>query len=106
MAVPLEPQEYDLLVTFPSGVRRLQVKSTTYRGVDGRWQVGIGRHPCAYERNASKVAYDPDLIDIFAVVNGDGDIYLIPIGSVAGKVSLVLDAYQPCRVGSAASLLE
>lgn len=105
VSVPLEPQEYDLLVTFPAGVQRLQVKTTTYRGADGKWQVGIGRHPYAYEKNAGKIAHDPETIDAFAIVRGDGLLYLIPVAAVAGRTGLVLDAYERYVVGSAASLL-
>lgn len=105
VAIPLEPQEYDLLVTFRTGVQRLQVKSTTYRGADGKWQVGIGRHPYSFETQACKVPYDPDSIDGFVIVNGDGLIYLIPTAAVAGQVALTLDAYQRYAVGSASSLL-
>lgn len=105
VAVPLEPQEYDLLVTFPTGVQRVQVKTTTYRGTDGKWQVGIGRHPYSFEKDAGKVAYDPDSIDAFVIVRGDGLLYLIPMAAVAGKVGLILDAYDQYVVGSAESLV-
>lgn len=93
------------MVTFPAGVQRLQVKSTTYRGADGKWQVGIGRHPYSSERGEGKVPYDPDSIDAFVIVNGEGLIYLIPVAAVVGRVGLVLDAYQNYIVGSATSLL-
>lgn len=105
VAVPLEPQEYDLLVTLPSGIQRLQVKSTTYRGANGKWQVGIGRHPYSFETGTGKVPYDPDSIDGFVIVNGDGLIYLVPIAAVAGQVGLILDSYERYLVGSAVSLL-
>jgi hypothetical protein len=105
VSVPLEPQDYDLLVALPTGVQRIQVKTTTYRGSDGKWQVGIGRHPYAYEKEVGKIAYDPESIEAFAIVRGDGLLYLIPIAAVAGRSGLVLDAYERYLVGSAASLL-
>jgi hypothetical protein len=45
-AIPAEPEEYDLLVTLPDGVKRVQVKSTTFRASSGRWQVKVGRRAC------------------------------------------------------------
>src|ERR1700730_6089494 len=38
-AIPVEPTVYDLLVTMPDGVKRVQVKTTICRGKDG-WTVG------------------------------------------------------------------
>jgi hypothetical protein len=48
-ALPTEPQVYDLLVELPEGIRRIQVKSTTCRVRNGRWQVQVGRRPYAPE---------------------------------------------------------
>jgi PD-(D/E)XK endonuclease len=103
VAVPAEPREYDLLATFPSGIRRVQVKSTTSRPI-GKWVVGVGRRPYSADKNASKIPYDPDSVDYFLVINGAGAIYLIPSQVLAGRTSIYLDAYAEYRVGDASSL--
>lgn len=105
VAVPTEPQLYDLLITASDGVKRVQVKSTTSTVRDGKWQVGIGHRPYVLDKSASKEPYDPDDIDLFAIINGVGDLYLIPIEAVAGRTGIYLSAYDHYKVGDVSSLL-
>jgi hypothetical protein len=105
VALPMEPEVYDLLVTTPHGVQRVQVKSSERPGRSGRWEVGIGRRPYVLDKTAAKMPYDPDDIDLFFVVLGDGSLYLIPSSVLAGRVRVYVDTYTAYRVGDAASLL-
>lgn len=105
VAVPAEPEVYDLLVTTPSGIRRVQVKSSTCRTSSGSWQVGIGHRPYALDKLAGKVPYDPDALDYFFIVDGDGRLFLIPVAAVAGRLNLWIDSYVSYCVGDASSLL-
>jgi hypothetical protein len=104
VAVPVEAQEYDLLASFPDGIRRVQVKSTTTRQ-HGKWAVGVARRPYSTGTNAKRVPYDPDSVDYFFVINGDGAIYLIPSQVLAGRTTVYVDTYSQYRVGDASSLL-
>ena len=103
-AIPLEPTVYDLLVTMPEGIRRVQVKTTTYCGKDG-WQVGVGRRPYSIGNREGMVPYDPDLIDVFFIVDGDLTLYIIPSRVIAGRVNILLRTYKKYIVGSAAGLM-
>jgi hypothetical protein len=105
VALPIEPQEYDLLVTTSKGVQRVQVKSCASRNGRGYWDVGIGRRPYVLDKTASKMPYDPESIDLFFIVLGDGSIYVIPSDVLAGRTSISADSYTPYRVGDASSLL-
>lgn len=105
VALPIEPQEYDLLVTMPKGVQRIQVKSSTNRSPTGRWSVGVGRRPYSLDKTAGKAPYDPDSIDQFFIIDGDGLLYLIPSRVLAGRMSVYVDSYALYRVGDASSLL-
>ncbi|MET7280886.1 group I intron-associated PD-(D/E)XK endonuclease [Kribbella sp. NPDC005582] len=105
VALPIEPQEYDLLVTTSKGVQRVQVKTCAARNSKGYWGVGIGRRPYMLDKSASKMPYDPDTIDLFFILLGDGSIYLIPSSVVAGRKSISAESYAPYRVGDASSLL-
>lgn len=105
VALPIEPQEYDLLVTTSKGIQRVQVKSCASRNGRGYWDVGIGRRPYVLDKSAGKMPYDPDSIDLFFIVLGDGGIYLIPSSVLAGRVSISAESYTPYRVGDASSLL-
>lgn len=105
VALPIEPQEYDLLVTTSKGIQRVQVKSCASRNGRGYWDVGIGRRPYVLDKSASKMPYDPDSIDLFFIVLGDGGIYVIPSAVLAGRVSISAESYTAYRVGDASSLL-
>lgn len=105
VALPIEPQEYDLLVTTAKGIQRVQVKSCASRNGRGYWEVGIGRRPYVLEKSASKMPYDPESIDLFFIVLGDGGIYVIPSSVLAGRVRISAESYAPYRVGDASSLL-
>lgn len=102
VAIPSEPQEYDLLVTAADGIYRVQVKSTTSRAPNGSWQVGIAQRPDKFGR---RIPYNPSNVDCFVVINADGDLYLIPIQAVAGYTSIYLSAYGEYKVGDISSLL-
>jgi hypothetical protein len=103
-AVPIEPTIYDLLVSTPEGIKRVQVKTTTYKGKVG-WQVGVGRRPYSIGNREPLRPYDPELIDWFFIVDGDLNIYLIPSQVIGGRVGILLRTYTKYIVGSAAGLM-
>jgi hypothetical protein len=100
-AIPVEPAVYDLLVSMPDGIKRIQVKTTTYNSKSG-WLIQVGRRPYSIGNNARLVPYDPELIDLFFIVDGDLSLYLIPSKVIAGRVGILLRSYtkyivQCCR---------
>jgi hypothetical protein len=105
VAFPTDPCPYDLLLTTPAGFQRAQVKSTTFQIQDGKWQVGIGHRPYALDKSASKDPYDPDEVDLFVIVTGDGGLYVIPIEAVAGYTAIYLSSYEEYRVGDVSSMM-
>jgi hypothetical protein len=102
VALPVEPQEYDLLVTTAKGIQRVQVKTCASRNGKGRWMVGVGRRPYTLDKSAGKMPYDPRP---FFIVLGDGSIYVIPSSVLAGRVGIDPENYASYRVGDASSLL-
>jgi PD-(D/E)XK endonuclease len=104
VAFPAEADNYDLLVDTPDGLKRIQVKTTTFKSKDG-WQVQIGRRPYAKGNNALLVPYDPEIIELFFIVDGDLAIYLIPSRVIAGRVQILLRTYSNFIVGNAAGLM-
>jgi len=103
-AIPVEPTIYDLLVSMPDGIKRTQVKTTTYSSKSG-WQVAVGRRPYSPGNRERLVPYDPELIDWFFIVDGDLTMYLIPSQVIAGRVQILLRTYTRYIVGSAAGLM-
>ena len=103
-AIPIEPAVYDLLVSASDGIKRVQVKTTTYNGKVG-WQVSVGRRPYSIGNRERLVPYDPELIDWFFIVDGDLNMYLIPSHIIAGRVGILLRTYREYIVGNAAGLM-
>jgi PD-(D/E)XK endonuclease len=103
-AIPVEPALYDLLVSLPEGIKRIQVKTTTHNSKSG-WIVQVGRRPYSIKNNSRLVPYDPEFIDLFFIVDGDLALYLIPSKVIAGRVGLVLRTYTKYIVGNAAGLM-
>ncbi len=104
VSLPIEPTEFDLLARTPDGISRVQVKTTTFYGKDG-WMVSVGHHPDTHSKKGHLLAYDPDEIDLFFIVDGDMTMYLIPSRAIAGRVRILLRTYQKYVVGSAQGLL-
>jgi PD-(D/E)XK endonuclease len=100
---PVEPAAYDLVVSMPEGLGRIQVKTTTHNTKNG-WLAGVGRRPYSIRKDAPLVAYDPDIIDFFCVIDGDLAIYLIPSRVIAGRTKILLRTYTKYIVGNAGGL--
>jgi PD-(D/E)XK endonuclease len=105
VSFPAEPTVYDLLVDTPQGIMRVQVKTTTFASKDG-WSVGVGHHPDTYSKKGQRLAYDPDEIDLFFIVDGDMTMYLIPSKAIAGRIGILLRTYRKYMVGNARGLLD
>jgi hypothetical protein len=104
VSFPAEPTVYDLLVDAPDGISRVQVKTTTFCTKYG-WAVGVGHHPDTHaKKRGHRVAYDPDVIDLFFIIDGDLTMYLIPSRAIAGRLQVVLRTYKKYIVGNAAGL--
>jgi len=104
-SIPVEPTVYDLLASLPDGVKRVQVKTTTYNGKDG-WVVQVGRRPYSVGNRGLLVPYDPDALDFFFILDGDLTMYLIPSLVLAGRVMVLLRNYRKYIVGDIGSLLK
>jgi hypothetical protein len=107
VSFPVEPTVHDLLVDGPGGTSRVQVKTTTATTKNG-WVATVGHHPDTHARKGlghRLVAYDPESIDLFFIIDGDLTMYLIPSRTVAGRVRVLLRAYKRYVVGNAAGLL-
>jgi PD-(D/E)XK endonuclease len=103
-SLPMEPTLYDLLVSMPDGIKRIQVKTTTFYK-DG-WMVQVGRRPYSVGNRERLVPYDPDLVDFFFILDGELTMYVIPSRVIAGRVRILLSNYSEFVVGSAAFLMQ
>jgi hypothetical protein len=104
VSIPLEPAVYDLLVSAQDGIKRVQVKTTTYN--KGGWAVSVGRRPYTTDNRGPLVPYDPDLLDLFFILDGELTMYVIPSRVIAGRVAIILSNYSRYVVGSAAFLIK
>jgi PD-(D/E)XK endonuclease len=103
-SIPIEPALYDLLVAMPDGIKRVQVKTTTFN--KNGWLVRVGRRSYSVGNRGPLVPYDPDLIDLFFILDGDLTMYVIPSRVIAGRVAILLHNYSEYVVGSAAFLIK
>jgi len=103
-SIPIEPALYDLLVAMPDVIKRVQVKTTTFN--KHGWLVRVGRRSYSVGNRGPLVPYDPDLIDLFFILDGDLTMYVIPSRLIAGRVAILLNNYSECVVGSAAFLMK
>jgi hypothetical protein len=97
VSLPVDPARYDLIAESDSGLKRIQIKTTTHRSPEGNWVCRLTT--LSYDKNAKigsagkrkRRTYTADEIDIFFIETGDGDIYIIPIDLAEGATSLTLD---------------
>jgi len=104
VAFPVEPDTYDLLVDMEDGPKRVQVKTTTFKSKDG-WLAQIGRRPYSMGNKALLMPYDPGIIELFFIVDGDLAMYVIPSRVIAGRVQILLRTYSKYIVANAAGLM-
>jgi hypothetical protein len=99
-ALAPEGAAYDVLVDFGSeGVKRVQVKTGTGR-LSGSWVCRLSRSE--YDKNGHGghrlAVYSSEDIDYFACVDGDFQLYVIPVEAVEGLGSICLRKYERYRV--------
>jgi hypothetical protein len=73
-SIPVEPASYDLLASTPDGIKRIQVKTTIYKGKTG-WMVQVGRRPYSVGNRGRLIPYDPDALDFFFILDGDLNMF-------------------------------
>jgi hypothetical protein len=96
-ALAPEGAAYDVLADLGSkGIKRIQVKTGIGRCA-GSWRCQLSR--TEYDRNAHgghrQAVYSSEEIDYFACIDGDLQLYLIPIEAVEGLASINLRKYRP-----------
>ena len=98
---PLEPAPYDLLVSQAKETpSRVQVKTSTRRDMAAPGVCSLTRHAYVPEKRWHvRQVYDLLEIDVFAVVDGDLAIYLIPAAIVGGRSAIHLRRYSRNRLG-------
>jgi hypothetical protein len=102
LAAALAPEgaAYDVVADFGSdGLKRIQVKTCTGKDA-GSWRCQLSRSE--YDRTGHgghrRGVYSSEEIDYFACIDGDLQLYLIPIELVEGQATIQLRKYSPYRV--------
>lgn len=95
-----EGAAYDVLVDFGvRGVKRVQVKTGTGKDA-GSWRCQLSRS--VYDKNGHgghrQAVYSAEEIDYFACIDGDLQLYVIPIDVVEGLLSIQLRKYAAYMV--------
>jgi hypothetical protein len=99
VSIPVDPTSYDLVTESDAGFQRVQVKTTNMKAKrTSAYMVQVSR--TMYDGTArlnssgkrTTVSYTKDEIDIFFIVTGNQDCYLVPLKVVGTRLSLTLDA--------------
>ena len=99
-ALAPEGAVYDVLADLGAeGVKRIQVKTGTGKDA-GSWRCPLTRseYDPAGHGGHRRALYSSEEVDYFACIDGDLQLYLIPIEIVEGQASVQLRKYAPYRV--------
>jgi hypothetical protein len=106
VSLPVEPGPYDLVVESDAGLQRIQVKTAGTVAPTGNYVAKMTRTVYDVDAPRSRAGcyraapYAPGTTDFFFLVAGDGAMYLIPFGAVAGATNVTLSKdYRKFRVG-------
>jgi hypothetical protein len=88
VSVPAEPVPYDLIVEADGRLYRIQVKTAI--GKDSKSGAPVCRVCRIPRRDGRRIAYDPDDVDFFFIIDGEGNKYIIPLAELGGAVSVSL----------------
>jgi hypothetical protein len=104
-SIPVEPSRYDLVVESDEGLKKVQVKTSAFKGTGGRWQVHV--HRTAYDASVEargaagkrrSLSYLSTDVDYFFVITPDS-MYLIPIAAVGEAHNITLGRkYDPFKI--------
>jgi hypothetical protein len=100
VSLACEGAAYDLLLDQPGGgLLRVQVKTTTRRA-NNTWVCKLTRSEYRHGSvgGHGHAKYSAEDIDMFACVDGAGQIYLIPIEAVEGQRAIHVRRYQVYRL--------
>lgn len=100
-SLPIEPVPFDLIANTPTGLCRVQVKSTTFKDACGGYLARIGKRRPNGSKGERLLPYRTDEIDHFFIVDAEFNLYFIPVGEIGGKTSIILRAWDQYRCGNA-----
>lgn len=90
VSVPLSPTTYDLIADWGEGLKKIQVKSGNCQRKGSPYSVKIVK--TRYRKTAEgqpwkyvHSPYEPEDLDLFFILLGDGTRYLIPFDAVSGQ---------------------
>jgi hypothetical protein len=85
----IDNQPYDLVVDDGTGLKKVQVKTTTYRAPSGSFSVSLSTNG-GNQSFHSKRDFDPTACDLLYVLADDHSRYLIPTEVITARTSLNL----------------
>lgn len=95
VSLPLtDSQDYDLIVD-DGAIKRVQVKTTSYKGKYGSHTVSLSTK--GGRKGSAIKTFNPTSYEILFVVTHKGDKYVIPTSSIQGKTGINVGAYESFR---------
>jgi hypothetical protein len=91
VSVPLtDSQDYDLVADISGKLKRVQVKTTTFRSPNGVFTINLSVKGGNRTSVGTVKKFDPSKIDSVFVATESGDLYYIPSRKIAAKHSISL----------------
>jgi hypothetical protein len=89
VSLPIQATSYDFVVESDEGLKRIQFKSAESKNdKSASWRVNVCR---GQGWSRKRRTYTKDEVDLFFILTGDNDVYLIPIDAIEGKERICLD---------------
>ena len=98
VSIPLnDTQDYDLIVDKNNIIKRVQVKGTSCKNSNGKFQVAL--KSCGGTQGKTyKTVKDTEVDEVFIFL-GSGDVYIIPIEKIENKSTLTIcEKYSQYKV--------
>ena len=91
VCVPLtESQRYDLVIEEGGVLRKVEVKTTTYKSKYGIYNANLSTKGGNRTAAGSVKKFDPRDVDYVFILTGDGSMYLIPSARIESKTIINL----------------
>ncbi len=99
VSIPLtDSQDYDLIVDNGTGLKRVQVKTTTFQVTPGVYQANLSVKGGNRTSKGTVKKFDSTRVEILFIATGDSGLYLVPSDRV-GQFGINLGkSYADCRV--------
>lgn len=83
-----EHSKYDLVVDYDGKMQRVQVKTSTARPTNDKYEVQLRTNGANYTTKSNVTKISSELVDLVFILTGDGHAYVIPAEMLDGRTTV------------------